>query len=271
MRNCLYCQAEGSFTTVEHVIPESLGNDDLVLEGDVCDCCQAYFGKEVEQYVLEKTPIGVWRTLLCITTKKGRFPSVSMSQPSVRKGRFPERHQLHDNVGFTAYPDGSTSVDIDDNEIIRGIANQTKGQFNLVLTPKLLHMLGRFLGKVGLGMLAISDWARAHGSRFDAIRKYSRFGEFRELWPIFSYTEGVIGQWRRPKLLNSNGETILEDVDLYAYRFFQVAGRYTLFRFSMGVDNWVICLDDPYPNPIIRSAFPGQDLKLIWYESKEWK
>ena len=53
MTNCLYCKAEESFTTVEHVIPESLGNDDLLLKGDVCDVCQAYFGKEVKRYVLE--------------------------------------------------------------------------------------------------------------------------------------------------------------------------------------------------------------------------
>lgn len=271
MTTCLYCQAHGPFTTVDHVIPESLGNDDLLLEGDVCDRCQAYFGKEVERYVLEKTPIAVWRVILGIPTKKGRPPSVSVSQSHVQKGTFPERNRHHDNVGFTAHPDGTTSVDINDDEIVRDIADGTKGQFNLVLTPKLLHMLGRFLGKIGLGILAISDGVRARDSRFDRVRRYARFGEFEELWPIFSYSESEIGQWRRPKLLNSTGQTIVEDVDLYAYGFFEVANRYTLFRFSMGVDNWVICLDDPYPSPVIRSAFPDQDLKLIWYPSEEWR
>ncbi len=271
MRNCLYCQAEKSFTTVEHVIPESLGNDDLLSKGDVCYSCQVYFGKEVERYVLEKSPIAIWRTILRIPTKGGRLPSVRVSQSSVQKGRFPERHQLHDNIGFTAHPDGTTSVDIDDVEIAQGIADETRKQFNLVLTPKLLFMFGRFLGKVGLGVLAFSDGVRARNARFNRIRRYSRFGEFEELWPIFSYTEGVISSWRKPKLLSSKGETVVEDVDIYNYGFYEVAGLYTLFRFSMGVDNWVICLDEPYPNPNIRSAFPGRDLKLLWYASKEWK
>ncbi len=271
MTNCLYCQAEESFTTVEHVIPESLGNDDLLLKGDVCDGCQAYFGKEVERYVLEKTPIAVWRTILGIPTKNGKLPSVRVSQRSVQKGTFPERHQLHDNVGYTVHPDGTTSVDIDDFDIVQGIADETRRQFNLALTPKLLFMFGRFLGKVGLGVLATSDGVRARDTRFDCIRRYSRFGEFEGLWPIFSYSEGVIGQWRKPKLLNSKGETVVEDVNLYNYGISEVAGQYTLFRFSMGVDNWVICLDDPYPHPIIRSVFPGQDLKLVWYSSEEWR
>jgi hypothetical protein len=51
----------------------------------------------------------------------------------------------------------------------------------------------------------------------------------------------------------------------------EVAGRYMLFRFNMGIDHWVICLDDPFSNPVIREAFPGTDLKLIWYEDEQWK
>jgi HNH endonuclease len=38
---CIYCtKTEGSFTSEEHILPEALGNDDLVLEsGYVCDSC----------------------------------------------------------------------------------------------------------------------------------------------------------------------------------------------------------------------------------------
>ena len=61
MPECLFCGNDGPFTTVEHIIPESLGNDDLVLEGEVCDSCQRYFGKEVEKYVLSHTPLAFWR------------------------------------------------------------------------------------------------------------------------------------------------------------------------------------------------------------------
>lgn len=256
---------------MEHVIPESLGNDDLLLEQSVCDLCQAYFGKEVERYVLEKTPIAAWRSILGIPTKKGLLPSVDISQPKRHKGTLPERHDLHDNIVVSAHPDGSTSVDIGDDELIRDMLDGTKRKFHLVLTPKVLRMMGRFLGKVALGLLAISERERAYAPRFDHIRKYARYGSFEGLWPIFSYTVGEIGQWRRPRLLGPDGETILEDVDLYSYGFIEVTNSYTLFRFSMGVDNWVICLDDPFPPPVIRTAFPDRDLKLIWYSPEEWR
>jgi hypothetical protein len=49
-----------------------------------------------------------------------------------------------------------------------------------------------------------------------------------------------------------------------------VAGTYTLFRFNMGVDHWVVCLDDPYPHPVIREAFPGIELDLMWYSDEQW-
>ena len=39
----------------------------------------------------------------------------------------------------------------------------------------------------------------------------------------------------------------------------------------MGTDNWVICLNDPYPNPVICDAFPGEMLSLIWYSREEWQ
>ena len=152
--SCLYCRSRGLFSTKEHVVPESLGNDDLILTGEVCDTCQRYFGKEVEQYVLDKTPLAFWRVFLRIRTKKGYVPAVHTRQPRENKGSIPERHRRHDNLGFTAHEDGPISVDIDDDEIVRDMLDGTRTDFKMVLSPKKLHMLGRFLGKVGLGILA---------------------------------------------------------------------------------------------------------------------
>jgi hypothetical protein len=132
-------------------------------------------------------------------------------------------------------------------------------------------MLGRFLGKVGLGILAITDAARARDQRFDRLRRYARYGEFKGIWPLFHYTEGWLKDLTRPVLFGPGGEERLEEVSLYSYGLVEVADRYSLFRFSMGVDNWVVCLDDPYPQPIIRAAFPGHDLELIWYEQDQWR
>jgi hypothetical protein len=269
MTSCLYCGSDGPFSTKEHVVPESLGNDELILIGEVCDACQRYFGKEIERYALDKTPLAFWRVFLRISTKKGKLPAVDFGQIREDKGTIPDRHAHHDNVGLTAHKDGSVSVDIDNDEIVRGILDGTKTEFRIVLTPKKLHMLGRFLGKVGLGILATSDPARARDQRFDRVRRYARYGDFSELWPIFHYTQGRFQDLRRT--VAATGQKGFEEVQLYSYGLLEVKETYTLFRFNMGIDNWVICLDDPFPHPVIREAFPGMDLRLIWYEGSQWK
>jgi hypothetical protein len=269
MQSCLYCRSNGPFSTQEHVIPESLGNNDLVLTGEVCDACQRYFGKEVERYVLDKTPIAVWRVLLQIETKKGNQPSVNTRNQRGGKGSIPDRHERHDAIGFTSHDDGSISVDVDDDEIIRGILAGTKTDFKTVLSPRKLHMLGRFLGKVGLGILATHDPAQARDKRFDRIRRYARCGDFKGLWPLFHYTQGSLGDLKRRWVEPESGD-LLEDVDVYSYGLVEVAGTYTVFRFSMGVDYWVVCLDDPYPHPVIREAFPSIQLDLMWYSDEQW-
>ena len=269
MTSCLYCRSNGPFSTQEHVIPESLGNDDLVLTGEVCDACQRYFGKEVERYVLDKTPIAVWRVLLQIQTKKGNQPSADTKQLREQRGTIPERHARHDDIRLTSHDDGSISVDIDNDELVRGILQGSKTDLTMVMSPKRLHMLGRFLGKVGLGIIATHDPTRARDQRFDQIRRYARYGDFRGLWPLFHHTDGRLEDLKRSATA-PNGEP-LDELDLYSYSLVEVAETYTLFGFSMGVDHWVICLDDPYPHPVIRDAFPGRALDLLWYPDDQWR
>ena len=47
---CLFCKQDSSNTkSVEHIIPESLGNKTLILpRGYVCDKCNNYFAIKVE-------------------------------------------------------------------------------------------------------------------------------------------------------------------------------------------------------------------------------
>jgi hypothetical protein len=162
----------------------------------------------VERYVLDKTPIGSWRVLLQIQTKKGNEPSVDICQPREEKGTIPDRHERHDDIGFTSHDDGSISVDIDDDEIISGILAGTKTDFKMVMTPKKLHMLGRFLGKVGLGILGAHDAARTPDQRFDQIRRYARFGDFKGLWPLFHYTRGSRSDLKRRVVEPESGDPL---------------------------------------------------------------
>lgn len=46
--DCIFCRKGKSFKSVEHVIPESLGNVDPVLpKGVVCDACKNYIGENL--------------------------------------------------------------------------------------------------------------------------------------------------------------------------------------------------------------------------------
>lgn len=53
--NCIFCKEESSNSrSIEHIIPESLGNKDHVLPpGIVCDKCNNYFARKIEKKILE--------------------------------------------------------------------------------------------------------------------------------------------------------------------------------------------------------------------------
>ena len=256
---CLFCTSPNP-RSVEHIFPESLGNDDIVLTEDVCNSCNNYFSK-IESYVLQKTELAFWRTLLGIRSKRGNLPSVDLSQPDRPKGSFPNRHPEHtDGVGFTAHADGSCSVGVSDDQVIGEIIAGERNHFHFVMTPKLLHQFGRFLCKIGVELICSLDPSRARAKPLEGARNYARYGSTGQLWPIFNFTNGSIRELRRMRL---DG---IEEVDCFDYSLLEV-GQYTLFRLKVGTSNWVICLDDQWPTPEIRKGFPEAELQLIWYPS----
>ena len=269
MNNCLFCSSDGPFTKPEHIIPEALGNDDLILYNEVCDKCNQFFGSKIEGFVLGKTPIAFWRTFLGIRKKRGALPHVDLSQPKKQKGSLPAVHELHDNfVGFTCHDDYSISVDIDDGEIIRSIRDDTRSQFTFVFTPLVLSMMGRFLCKIGVELVCLDDPGRARSSAFDRARHFAREGKGFDLWPIFHGKSATLNDLKK-RTMDSKG--ILEEVFCYHYRLLEIGAFYTLLALTVGTDVWVVSLNDPYPTPVIREAIPDTTLELIWYSPQETK
>ena len=276
--DCLFCASNGPFTTVEHIIPESLGNDELLLEKEICDGCQNYFGKEIEKYVLAKSPLAFWRTFLGIRTKDRKYPSVSVAQPKRERGVFPSTHPHHDDIGYTFHDDGTVSVDIDDPQIVQDIIEGKRSRFHVVFTPKLLFMFGRFLCKVGTELLCTVSPSEARSDRYLSARRYARFGQLprlegfgegkpsRELWPLLHYSTGNPSDFRRVST-----EPGVEKVDCYSYSLLEFKSEYTLLDFSMGTDHWVVSLSQPFPHPVVKEAIPGTEMSLIWYGSNQWQ
>ena len=238
---CIFClQAGDIFHTVEHIIPESLGNTDDVLIDRVCDKCQNYFGREVENYILTKTPFGFWRTMAGTLNKKGKFPFFDPSQNPKSKG-VPDFHSYTDN-GFTLNPG-------DNEQIVESIiANQSlfekikngKNSFNLVMTPKMLIYMGRFLGKI-----ALEYWAKTYGNHvyrkdLDQIRKYSRYGTAKSIWPIMQnhLLENLLDYKVK--------ENFEEERTLYAYSLYEI-NSLILFNFDIGFERYSIIVNQKYP------------------------
>lgn len=260
---CLFCDTGKSFSTKEHIIPESLGNDDLILEKEVCDKCQNYLS-QIENYVLNKTPIGFWRVLLTIKTKKGKLPSVDFKKEKGNKGVFPDFSQFHDNFKLQANKDFSTQL-ISPSDIGIYLKNEDYGQIKYVITPKVIHEIGRFLGKIAVELICLNDAEKARNEEFRILRKYVREGSMQDLWPIFHKVDGDIRSLI--EVVKSTGE-ITEEVECYSYRLFNI-GPYNVFNLKVGTDSWFICLNQQFPHPDINN-FMGENVKSLWYSKKQW-
>ncbi len=75
---CLFCKQDSSISkSVEHIIPESLGNTTYVLpRGVVCDKCNNYFSRKIEQPFLDSVEMKAMRFREAIPNKRGRVPPV---------------------------------------------------------------------------------------------------------------------------------------------------------------------------------------------------
>lgn len=74
---CIFCKADSQTSrSVEHIVPESMGNTNHVLPlGAVCDGCNQYFARKVERPVLESPILRLIRASMEVPNKRGRFPS----------------------------------------------------------------------------------------------------------------------------------------------------------------------------------------------------
>jgi len=74
--NCLFCKCNSDDSkSVEHIIPESLGNKEHILpKGLVCDKCNNYFATKIEKVLLDQPYFRSVRHRREIESKKGLIP-----------------------------------------------------------------------------------------------------------------------------------------------------------------------------------------------------
>lgn len=76
---CLFCKEDSSNAkSVEHIIPESLGNKTITLPlGYICDKCNNYLAREAEKPFLERMDMRLLRFQESIPSKKNKIPAIT--------------------------------------------------------------------------------------------------------------------------------------------------------------------------------------------------
>lgn len=166
--DCLFCRrTDVAFERVEHPIPESLGNDDVIIpRGWVCDACNQYFGAKLESKVLSLPPFSVERTAFNVRSKKGRLA-----------------HHQDDGFALAATGYGGQVAIINQGNLL-GALRVARDGFYVPRVPRDYDdLIARFMLKVGLEMLLV-DGVDVHDGQFDRARRCARYGERARDWDV---------------------------------------------------------------------------------------
>jgi hypothetical protein len=137
---CILCDVGSSFTSQEHIVPESLGNDILVLaKGWVCDACNNICSS-FENKVLLNSIVGVERCRLGVMTKKKKPASAITSNISW----FAEPFYSH-NV-LSAKADWRTAPVLSNKDF-------SQGKILLLLYDETCLDIAKLLLKIGIEIL----------------------------------------------------------------------------------------------------------------------
>ncbi len=178
---CIFCkEISDSSRSVEHIIPESLGNTQHILaKGIVCDRCNQYFARKLEKPILEYPYFEHLRHLGNIESKKGRIPSIKGiiggEQVDIRKDKF-----------------GNRILNLEDPKKFEGIMS---GKINMLIAPHFDDppeqdkLISRFIAKVAIETLADrfyphEGWNEeiVDKEELNELRHYARYGNKPPYW-----------------------------------------------------------------------------------------
>lgn len=212
---CIFCKAESSETnSVEHIIPESLGNKDHVLKnGIVCDKCNNYFSSKIEQPVLSQPYFVSVRHRNFIESKKNKIP--------LERAFIGRDSEIYIDVNS-----GDRSIIIENSETVNKIL---KGEVGHMIIPAHdmpepnNYDLSRFLGKIAIEVLAQKfchneEWLNEITDKpeLDELRRYVRIGDKPKSWEYHQrrlYNESDL--FHNPKIQEEPYEILHEFILLY--------------------------------------------------------
>lgn len=183
---CIFCKSNSTKSrSLEHIIPESLGNIEHVLpRGTVCDTCNNYFARKVEGPLLETPWFRHARSRQWIPNKRGLTPPITGFVPGVRVPAdvWLDGHMLA--LGGRTEREHHSLTDA----VISGRASSVYIPIIQTIDQRLMS---RFLAKVALEVLAhwvmnIDGWQDeiVDKESLDAIRRFARVGDRPQTWPF---------------------------------------------------------------------------------------
>jgi len=206
---CIFCKKDSAGSrSVEHILPESLGNKEHTLPaGVVCDACNNYFASGIEQPVLESGYFVTARFNALIPNKREKMPLLpAMLLPVTRRGGelYAYRAEVTRGASGDFYMDAEPTAEggIVSGEIRRLIipASGAKPQPDI---------FARFVAKVAMECMALRMLENApeqlpefiDDKQIGSLAGYARYGKYGVLWP---YSERRV--YTTDRLFRENAE-----------------------------------------------------------------
>ncbi len=167
-KRCIYCLSDtGTFTSEEHIVPESLGNYDTVLpKGFVCDTCNNEVLSGLDAELVNSDMLGLLKTVLMPYTKDGKLPRATYPNLTIKKTL-----PTHLVIKTKSKKNVTMGEADDDGTIHFSIKMSGRKKFDS-------KIIGRALYKIGLGMVAFHQGREAAcQSKYDAARAFILKGE----------------------------------------------------------------------------------------------
>lgn len=220
---CIFCkQSSENSNSVEHILPESLGNTKNILrKGIVCDKCNNYFSIKIEQPLLNLPFFKQLRARNSIHSKKNKIPIENLwfhhkLIPQEEIGI--EFYKFRNSIPIISIPQPFASLMMNsksDEFLITSLAGDKPPENN--------RLLARFLGKIGLEVIAQLSVEKnvdlnilINHEGLDLLRNYVRYdsGDF-----IWQYNARKI-HGENEKFYYHNDLNTAVDI-LYGYHLFQ--------------------------------------------------
>jgi hypothetical protein len=224
--NCIFCDNEIKKSSIEHIVPESLGNESYVMRpNSICGDCNNSFSK-FEAEAIPKTILGLERARLGIKTKKGK-PATG----EVQEIKFIAHKDLKKNF-ITAH--GVTE------EHIVGI-NEEDNTFQIKVPAfdKNAMPTSKLLLKIGVESIHQSQLKLYRQVDFTELKKYLTKKDNTD-WPFIT-SQTILDSFK--SIVTYTDKYNLKKFDCYL-NYAHVNSRTLLFQFKYGGAHFITNLVD---------------------------